>query len=257
MTQRVYFSLDGDPSSDYNIYINKPIISILPPLRTVTQEVVGRDGVVDFGIDAYGVRTISETLFCFDKSSVLRSNKNDITAWLSGGYKQLVFSHTPDEFFIAKVSAAINWESNTKEIGTIEFVCNPPFAYKNGLLLTPENILWNTATLDGTQYHEHFEADGYMRFAIQNDVSPIIKLIGQIPIGFQLAYGTQTWKYDADLNYDGVKINCDAESVTLMSDDSNIFSNVDPAHDDYFNLEEGQIQIDITGMSGTGVDIFF
>jgi len=248
------FTYGGVHSSTYGISCNRETHSLLPELRKYTTEVVGKDGEIDFKIGGYGPRAISLELYYKGDYANLRASREQIIAWLSsnkGESKQLAFDDQPDRYYLAKIYSAIDLinDPTSDSIGTIVFICNPPWQYKNGILLTPEEIVWNTIdSVDGNQYIKRFTESGTVRLTNTGSlpVKPVIKLFGHIPSGTKLTYGAFTWQYDAEVLYDGIIIDCNNETVTLASDGSNIFSNVNRTYDDYFELASGQIEITVT-----------
>jgi predicted phage tail component-like protein len=109
-----------------------------------------------------------------------------------------------------------------------------------------------TIRIDGTQYLQDLSANGTMKFTVggAHSVKPIIKLIGNIASGLTLTYGAYSWKYNAALLFDGIIIDCVAQTVTRISDGANLYPYVDATYDDYFNLAIGQQSIGIAGVAG-------
>jgi len=250
------FSYGGIESGTFNITGDFEAHSILPAQKKYVKEIPGMDGVVDFGIGGYDVRVITVPIYYDGDYAELRTIREQIIAWLSnsnGAAKQLIFGNEPDRYYMAKCYAAIDFRnSNDRQIGEIQFECNPPWQYHSGVLLTPAEIVWNTQDgLDGTQWMKIFTVSGSIRLTNSGmqTVKPIIKLVGAIHSGLLLTCGIQSWQYDADLIYGGIMIDCNAETVTAMSDESNLFGNVNATKDDYFNLPSGQVEIGVTDVS--------
>lgn len=249
----------GDTESNvFGITCDRENHYLLPPLATYTQDIPGMDGTVDFGIGGYGVRTISYDIYYDGDYETLRSNREKIIVWLcssTGSYKQLEFGDESGKYYMAKVTAALDFKnSSDHKLGTLQFTCNPPWQYQNGVLLTPDQIAWNTQdSIEGVQWMKTFTASGSIRFTNTGTlaVNPVIKLIGNIPSGLQLTYGTAQWKYNAAIQYDGIMIDCAAQTVTRMSDGANLFSNVDAIKYAYFNIASGQAEISVSA-SGLG-----
>ena len=237
---------------------------IFPTATRKTVQVPLLHGSVDFEMDTYDElsQRITFSYNFHNDTKKLREFARDVRGWLynDGKYYDLIFDDEPDRKYRAKVVAAVDLsQTATKGSFTVEFICNPPYQ----LLLnnTPvtgadeqARLLWDTATLDATgcQYTQTFSANGTMRFTVAgaSPVKPIIKLIGYIPSGLTLTYGTTVWMYNAEMLYDGIKIDCALESVTRMSDDANMFGNVNATYNDYFELAIGQQSIAVYGVSG-------
>jgi predicted phage tail component-like protein len=216
-------------------------------------EVPGLDGQIDFGIGGYRSRIINANIYFDGDFADLRANREQIIAWLSnsaGQPKQLAFGDELNRYYMAKIYSALDFINLPDHlIGTVQFECNPPWQYENGILLTPDQIAWNTTDgVSGNQYYKDFSASGSMRFTNPGTlpVKPQIMLIGNIPADILLGYNGALWQYDPALQYDGILIDCNAETVTRMSDGANIYSNVDNVNDDYFIIAPGQAEIDLT-----------
>jgi len=218
------------------------------------------DGCVDFGIGGYGVRVMTDTIYFDGNYSDLRANREAIVAWLAnsaGAAKPLSYDDDPTKYYMAKIFTPLIFSNtNDRNIGTIQWECNPPWAYLNGVPLTPAQITWNNATNLGSEYIKDMAADGAFKFTIlgTHNVLPKITLIGNIPSGLQLAYTaggtTYYWQYNAALQYDGILIDCAAQTVTRLSDGTNLYPNVNAAKAAYFSLVAGQAEIDIAGTGG-------
>ena len=247
------FSYGGVHSSNFDIVANRDILSTLPEQRKYTTAIPSRDGYVDYGIGGYTERTLTVDIYYLGELSGLRSKLDDITAWLAnvrGKAKKLVFDDTPDRHYMAKIYAPIELTvSPTRHIGTIVFECNPPWAIANEIELSPENLLWDTMTLTGDyQYTQTLGADN-VRFTVKGNaaVKPVIKLIGYIESGVTLTVGGDKLTYNAGLGYDGIIIDCDAETVTRASDGTNLFGNVSPTENTFFEFETGAVEMGIEG----------
>lgn len=256
--ERNEFRYGDIESGSLAIACDREVHYILPQLQTYTQDIPGLDGTVDFGIGGYGVRVIPLDIFYEGCYSDLRANRETIIAWLyssQGAYKQLEFGNEPGKYYMAKVTSALDFKNSPdRKIGTVQFTCNPPWQYQSGILLTPDEIAWNTQDgLDGVQWRKEFTGSGSLRLTNtgMQVAKPKIKLMGNIPSGALLTYGSEQWKYNASLQNDGLLIDCEAETVTRMSDGANMYGNVDMTHDDFFSLQPGQCEIDVTA-SGLG-----
>jgi len=106
------------------------------------------------------------------------------------------------------------------------------------------------------EYIKDLTADGAFKFTVggTHDVLPKITLIGNIPSGLQLAYTaggtTYYWQYNTALQYDGILIDCAAQTVTRLSDGANLYPSVNSAKATYFSLAAGQNEIDLIGTGG-------
>lgn len=245
------FSYNDTLSSTFGIFCEMESHSILPAMRQYTQEIPGYDGVIDYQIGGYGTRIISVPLFYTGNFKDLRLNREKIIAWLAGDGKpkKLIFGNEPNKYYLAKIYSEINLSnSSDRKIGTIEFECNPPWQYSNGILLTPDNIIWTNCQVDRNQFIKEFTSNGSIKFVNTGTLSvkPIIKLIGNIKNGVTLSNGTQTFKYNADCVLDGIVIDCNNETVVKMSDNSNLYSNVDSTNNDFFEFQSGNCEIELT-----------
>lgn len=243
----------GHNSREYGFVmksINRPLSG---DVNRQTVQVPGLHGVVDFKNDTYPEKPLTVLLQFNYKHSManLMELMEQVGAWLfdDGNYYDLWTDDQPTRVYKAKMVTKVDVSpSNSIAALQVTFTCNPPFPYVNGILLTPDEILWQTAAQDGNQYYQSFTAPGYMRFFNKGilPVKPVIKLIGNIPSGMLLAYGTAQWQYNAALQYDGIIIDCTAETVTRASNGANLMTNVDTSKDDYFNFIPGQIEVDLT-----------
>ena len=62
------------------------------------REIIGVDGVADFGIGGYGVRVITLPIYFDGSYADLRKNRENIAAWLcnDGTAKKLILGTSPD-----------------------------------------------------------------------------------------------------------------------------------------------------------------
>ena len=158
-------------SCTFNITLDAENHFILPAMETYTKAIPGMDGVVDFGIGGYGARTISFDIYFDGDFATLRANREAIIAWLysnAGEYKQLEFGNESGKYYMAKITSALDFSnSDDHKIGKLQFFCNPPWQYEDGILLTPAEIAWNTADLvDDNQYVKSFTASGSIRLTL-------------------------------------------------------------------------------------------
>lgn len=152
--ERNEFRFGDTVSSKFHLSCDRETHFLLPELQTFTKTIPGLDGFVDFGIGGYGPRTISADVYYDGDYATLRANKEAIIAWLysdHGTYKQLEFGDEDGKYYMAKITGELNFtNSSDRKIGTIQWVCNPPWQYKGGILLTPDEITWQTTTPDTT-----------------------------------------------------------------------------------------------------------
>ena len=246
------FSYGDIDSSTFGITCNRETHYILPEQRKYIKEIPGLDGHIDMGIGGYNARIMTDSIYFDGDYAELRANREKIIAWLynkKGAAKKLAYGDQPGKYYMAKVYPAINFENtNDRKIGTIQWECNPPWQYQDNIILTPEEISWNTATLKGIQWIKEFSGSGTMRLTNIGTlpVKPIIKLYGKIPSGIKLTYGTAIWQYNSSLLYDGIIIDCINETVTRISDGSNLFGNVSNTNYAYFQFDPGKIEISVT-----------
>ena len=253
--RRCEFKYGDILSSSFNLYYENDIHSILPEKRKYVQEIIGVDGVADFGIGGYGVRVITLPIYFDGNYADLRQNREKIAAWLynDGTAKKLILGSSPDRYYMAKVYAALEFENTSdRHIGDIQFECNPPWQYLlDGTQLTPEQIIYVNCITDGGQFIKEFTESGSIRFVNNGtqSVKPIIKLIGNVKSGTTLTYGDAALKLNTDVGFDGVQIDCDNETVTRMSG-GNLYEYIDPEKCDFFSLSPGNCEI---GLSGSGI----
>ena len=246
------FSYGDIDSSEFGITCDRETHFILPEQRQYTQEVPGMDGVIDYEIGGYGVRVMPVDLYFDGDFADLRANREQIIAWISnakGKAKKLIFGDDPTRYYMAKCLSALNFTvTSDRKIGTVQFTSNPPWAYIDGVLQTPEEITWQTAVKDGNQYMQEFTESGHMRFSNIGTLlaTPKIKLLNNIPAGLKLTYSGDSWQYDASLANDGIIIDSSNQSVTRASDGHNLYQNVNPTKDTYFYFAPGQVNIDVT-----------
>ena len=251
-------NFNGKNSKDFGFVMKSENRQLIPEIHRQTVQVTGLHGLVDFEKDTYAPREIMVLLqYIYKNTSMLMQHLEQVGAWLhsDGKYHDLYFDDQPDRVYRAKLGTRVDVSPNNKNIALqVSFICNPPFPYVNGVPLTPEDIIWNTAEPDEGQWIQTFTESGVMRFTNPgtSSVKPVIKLIGYFE-EITLECDGQTWHYTAPLVYDGIVIDCDAETVTRMSDGESLFPDVDPSADDYFELPAGQVEIEVTA---TGIGAF-
>lgn len=179
-----------------------------------------------------------------------------IEAWLfsDGEYHDLSLDYDPTRIYQAKVVSKFDASPSNPSISLqVTFVCNPPFPYLNGVLQTPEEVLWQTATKDGNQFMQEFTTSGHMRFTNigTQPAKPKITLLNNVPAGLTLTYNGGTITNNVDLKYDSMIIDCSAETVTRGSDGANLLTNISG---DYFTFQPGQINLDIAAAVGAWPD---
>lgn len=242
-------------SGTFGLSCGTEIHSLLPEKRKYVQEIPGLDGVADFGISGYAARIITKPIYFTGPYAELRRNRENIIAWLynDGTPKKLIFGNEPDRYYMAKVYAALEFENTSdRHIGDIQFECNPPWQYlSDGTLLTPEEMTYVNCIIDGQQYIKEFSGSGSVKFYNKGTapVKPIIKIIGRVKSDFMLTYGTESLKINTDVGFEGVKIDCAKETVTQMSDNSSLYSSLDPDTADFFELSPGKCEISVSGGS--------
>jgi len=247
-------------------------LALLSDNRQVLADVVRQTkfvpnyGTVDFGNDTYNEKALTVTLtYCALTLEAMQTQMEQIGGWLynDGLYHDLIFDDAPLRKYHVKVTSKINL-SQGDLIGelSVEFTCNPPYPFAlDNSTVSPADVaarlLWdNAANIGGIEYIKDIVADGAFKFTVggTHNVLPKITLIGNIPSGLQFAYTygitTYYWQYNAVLQYDGILIDCAAQTVTRMSDGANLYPNVDSVNKAYFSLAAGQVEIDIIGTGG-------
>lgn len=250
------FEYGNIESGEFYITCGTEIHSILPEKRKYVQEIIGLDGVVDYGIGGYGVRVITVPIYFDGDFAFLRAHREQIIAWLSndGTPKPLRFGNNPDRYYKAKVYSGIEFENAAdRHIGDIQFECNPPWQYLlDGTLLTPSEITYLNCDTDVNQFIKEFSEDGNLRLINKgNAVKPIIKLIGNIKSGITLTYGEASFKLNIDVINDGVIIDCQNETVKRISNGESLYGYIDDTINDFFELENGNCEIALS-MPGIG-----
>lgn len=249
MLQKNEFSYGGIESNVFHITCDCETHSILPALRSYTQEVPGMDGVVDYEIGGYQTRIISVPIYFDGDYADLRANREAIVVWLSndGKPKELIFGNQPDRYYKAKIFSELNFtNTNSRLIATIEFECNPPWQYsQSGILLTPEQLNYSISEIDNNQFIKSFSENGTMRFVNKGSapVKPILKIIGYIAPGTILTYNGKKIILNSEAIYDGIAVDCKNETVVRMSDNANYFEYLDLSSE-FFSLESGNCEIE-------------
>lgn len=241
------FSFGEIESGRFFISCDTETHSILPEQRQYVVEIPGMDGVHDYGIKSYGTLVITKSIYFDGDYSYLRAHREEIMAWFAndGRYRKLVFGDRPDRYYLAKVVSGIEFSNSPKrKIGTIQFVCNPPWQFSNdGLALTPEYYeLINSAT-DNNQYVMEIEkVPAIMKlYNVGQAVAPIIKLIGYNPNKVQIIFNGESISFDGDSDiFDGITIDCESETVTRMSDGENLYSQM---NGDFITLPNGYSEL--------------
>lgn len=243
----------GKSSLDFGFIMKSSNRQLFPDVTRQTVQIPGVAGLVDFNNDTYGEKQIDVLLQnSFPDMSDLMNLMEQVGAWLydDGEYHDLSFDDQPTRIYKAKMATKIDVSPDSAVIALqVSFVCNPPWPYVNGVLLTPEDISWNNQDqLSDTQWMKSFTTSGNLRITNTGTLpaKPKIKLLNNIPSGLLLAYSSAQWQYNASLYGDGIIIDCESETVTRMSDGVSLLGNVDGGKDAFFELHPGQIEIDVT-----------
>ena len=151
---------------------------------------------------------------------------------------------------MGKIYGEIDFEcDSSRHVGELEIICNPPWKYtSDNVLLTPEQIKWVNCEVNGNQFSKELTANGSIRF-INNGtlpVKPIIKLIGHIESCIKLEYGDVALKINYPMQYDGIAVDCNNETVLRMSDGGNLANYIDKTADEFFCINSGNAEINIT-----------
>lgn len=247
-----YIIYDGVDSRTFGLYFEFNSISILPSSRECVQEIPMLDGVVDYNVGGYERRIIRTTAMFPDLLSKLRADRDKIEAWLanSGKSKTLILGNQTDRYYIAKITSALDFDlKSDRRLGEVEFICNPPWGFlKDGTMLTPEQINWVNADITENQFIKEFSQSGFIRFVNNGNcsVKPVIKIIGNIQSGIKLAYKNSSFKLNCNCIYDGITIDCNNETVIRMSDGSNLSPFIDSEDNEFFSIECGNAEIEVT-----------
>lgn len=225
------FSYGGIESGRFFMSCDTETHSILPEQRQYVIEIPGMDGVYDYGIRSYGTRVITKTVYFDGDYAYLRAHREEIMSWLAndGQYKRLIFGDQPDRYYMAKVVSGIEFtNASDRNVGSIQFVCNPPWQYSSeGLALTPEYYALINSAVDGGQFVlEISEVPTVMKlYNVGQAVKPLIKLIGYNPNTAEFTLNDQTVSFTGSADtFDGIVIDCESETVIRMSDGENIYS---------------------------------
>jgi len=256
------FTYGGIHSSTFYFTANRETHHILPAQEEYVTTIPLRDGVVDFGIGGYGRKIISFDIFFEGNYTWLRKNTDLIMAWLSnnGTTKKLSFDDEPNRYYEAKIIGELNMQNTSDHrIGRLEFFCNPPWAFYNKILQTPDEILWTTAKNDGTVFYQNFSTSGGMRFTVpgSRDILPVITIIGYLHEDFTLTYKTPEENIyivlgftSGPIAWDGVRIDARNETVTLMSSGENFYNQM-KYPDPFAALKSGRAELYASNIVGT------
>lgn len=248
------FSFGGISSKAFHITCDTETHSILPNNKRYVQEIPGLDGVIDYGLGGYETRILSVPLYYEGDYANLRKDRERIIAWLrADGYKKLVFGHSPDRYYLAKIYEAVDFSNTTnKQIGIVQFECNPPWQFLfDGTLLSPEQLLWLNCDANDNCFVKEFTEAGSMRFVnVGQPAKPVIKLIGNIHSGITLTYKETHVTIEADLINDGIAVDCNAETITRLSDRENLYPFLSE-DSSFFELENGNVELSFS-MEGLG-----
>lgn len=249
----------GVSSRDLGLTMRTVNWPIIPSSTRSIVNVPKRPGSVDFGIDTYldGDATLIFSWLCRTSAEAMEKG-GIVSGWLhnDGKYHELINLNYPNRKYYAKVTSAVPMIVDPC-VGSVSvtFTFNPPYPFAlDNSPVSPQDVqdrlLWDTAAMDGNAYVQTFETNGEMRFTLTGTgtVKPVIRVVGYIPSGFNLVYGAQQWQYSALLAYDGIKIDCENETVTRMSDGESLFGYVSPWN--YFSLSPGQVQFGVSGVAG-------
>lgn len=243
-------SFGGVLSSEFGLTVGTETHFILPTLRASTQEVLGRDGLIDFGIGGYGVRVITLPIYFDGDYAELRANTDRIAAWLATRKepKKLMLGWEPDRYYLARVYSGLEFGvTSNRHVGDIVFECNPPWKFLlDGTELTPEQLTFVNCGTDTNQYIMEFTSSGTMRLVNRGSmtVKPVIKLYGYIKSGLTLTCGADTFTFSRDCLFDGIAVDCKNETVSRMSDGVNMTEYIS-TDSEFLSLPPGNVEIDI------------
>lgn len=249
---RNYIIYGGIDSRAFGLYFEINSISILPASRECVQEIPMLDGVVDYNISSYDRRIIRTTAIFPDVLSKMRANQDKIEAWLgnSGTPKRLILGNRPDRYYMAKITAALDFDlKSDRRLGDVEFVCNPPWCFLNdGTLLTPEQMNWINSEAKENQFIKEFYKNDVIRFVNNGNlpVKPVIKIFGNIRSGLQLMYKNESIRLNCDCVLDGIEIDCYNETIKRISDGSNLSAFLDDEHNSFFAIDSGKGEITVS-----------
>lgn len=256
----------GIHSSQFDLMLKSDNRQALSNVTRYTVQVPGCAGSVDFGGDTYGEGQISVILtyvYRYDMAGLMKTIEQ-VGGWLydDGSYYDLIFDDAPNRKYKAKMAANLDVPPADGYVDLkIIFTVNPPHPFDlNNNPITPADIaarlIWDTAMLDpdGKQYLQTFPNNGNMRFTIGGTmpVKPVIKLIGNIPPSLSLTCGGVTLKFEQGIMYDGAQIDCDAHTVTRMSDGLSLYEYLAAGYDNFFKLKPGQVEIEVSAGSWSG-----
>lgn len=134
------FTYRGIHCSTFGLKVTKMEDPLMPPTRDKTEEITGRDGEWDFGVD-FGPRPITYTVANMDQTrAIMKSNIRKIAAWLNpkAGSGPLINDDEPDKHYMARFAGKIPVEHLVSAYSefTITFV-----AYEDPMAIG-EDLIW-------------------------------------------------------------------------------------------------------------------
>lgn len=144
-----YFEFKGLNSyEDFGIIITKTPSSILPQRNVKYEEIKGRNGSLTFDDGTY--KDINISVECGFVSKQFAEKANEIKAWLSGEFGDLIFSMEDDKKYIAQVVNKVDIKESIRNIGEFIIIFNcKPFKYsllENTIVLKNNESIVNMGT---------------------------------------------------------------------------------------------------------------
>lgn len=246
----------NDISSDkIGVVVKLNSFAVVPERNRVTQSIIGSDGIIDYDIDSFGERNISFS-FSFPYVAEEYAIKcSTISDWLiaDGKYKKLYMSEFPDRYYLAKAVGASEAEIENGVVRIdCDFVCNPPFAYAlNGTLLDHTWLNdrggWSAQKWGNTAYQKEIDTSGSIAFNYRGKtIYPRIWLIGYINTLLTVSSGGDSIKVMTSPGYDGLLIDCSAETITRLSDGSSWLNNCTVSNG-FFEITAGNNEFTLSG----------
>lgn len=144
------FTFNGISSKTMKLYAYLASWQIIPEQENQFLKVIGKEGVLDLGRSSTGREIrFQASLRPQQNMRAVMQCMDDLAAWLSPeqGLKRLVLDEFPDRYFLARVSALLDYQRLLRTTGSFEllFTCPDPYGYA---LADDEFIISSEGTYD-------------------------------------------------------------------------------------------------------------